>query len=137
MQSLQWANITTSNTLKSAIEGADADVVYIQYDVLRNNQNDVSTFRLYSPSNLFYNTNRSSNSTPRVLIIKNKSKDEYRVKGGATVKLGGKDHGKVSLFLEGEVEDEKGNHARAKVSKEDGEDGYTLDVEAGKKSEKK
>jgi hypothetical protein len=48
------------------------------------------------------------------------------------MRLGGKDHGKVSSEFGVEAKDKNGNYAGAKVSKEKGEDGYDVEVNAGK-----
>lgn len=132
-QSLQdWTEATTSEELKSVMEAADADIVYIQDAVSWNVREDVS--RHYAPPRLLYSANRSTHSTPNVLIIKNKSNDspEYEVEGGVKMKLGGKDHGKVSGYVGGQIKDKKGNYASGKVTKEKGDDGYECEVNAGK-----
>ena len=144
VQSLQdWTNTTFSNELKSAIETTDADLVYIQDSVLCNVQKNTPTIAAYSPSRLLYGTCPSKHAIPKILIIKdksNKSSDrlpEYEVEVGGSMKLGGKDHGKFSGYIGGEVKDKNGNYAKGKISKEKGSDGYDCDVKAGKEKKKK
>ena len=141
VQSLDWTDLASPNELKSAIEATDADLVYIQNDVLRNVTKGESRLPFNISAPLLYNTSPSLHSSPKILIIKhskNKSNDsEYRVKGGVEMKLGGKDHGKTSLYFEGEIKDKDGNYAKGRVSKEKESDGYDCRVEAGKEKTKK
>lgn len=132
MQSLQdWIDIASPNELKSAIEASDADLVYIQDNVMRNVKKGESRLA-FNP--LLYNTSPSLHSTPKILIIKHKSSNssEYKAEGSVKMRLGGKDHGKISSELEVTAKDKNGNHAGAKISKEKGEDGYDVEVNAGK-----
>jgi hypothetical protein len=133
-QSLQdWTDTAPPNELKSAIEATDADLVYIQNYVLWNVGKDESRFAFNTSALLLYSTFPSLHSSPKILIIKHKSDDssEYKLKGGVKMKLGGKDHGKISGYVEGEIKDKKGNYAGAKVSKEKEDDGYECDLNAG------
>jgi len=135
VQSLQdWTDMASPNELKSAIEATDADLVYIQNDVLRNARNGESRFTFNTSAPLLYSTSPSLHSSPKILIIKHKSGDstEYKAEGRIKMRLGGKDHGKVSSELGVEAKDKNGNYAGAKVSKEKGEDGYDVEVNAGK-----
>ncbi len=78
------------------------------------------------------------NSSPKILIIKSSEpKSEYEAEAGVDMKLGGKDHGKTSFYLKGEVKDKNGNYVKGKVSKEEGDDGYDCEMKAGKKKEMK
>jgi hypothetical protein len=132
-----WTNTITSSELKSAIETADADLIYIQDSVLQGDQKTLPTSAAYNPSRLFYNKYPSQNSVPRMLIIKHKGdSSEYEGKVGANVKLGGKDHGKASLFFEGKVKDKNGGYLKGKISKEQDDDGCNVGVEVGKKKGK-
>lgn len=142
VQSLRdWTDTAPSNDLKSAIEATDADFVYIQENVSWNIQEDTHMLATHTPSHILYSTHPFRNSSAKILIIKhskNKSNDsEYSVKGGVEMKLGGKDHGKTSLYFEGEVKDKDGNYAKGRVSKEKESDGYDCGVEAGKEKKKK
>ncbi len=127
----EWTNTITSNELKSAMEAADADLIYIQGIVLKNLQDDIP------PSRLLYSTCRSQHSTCKILIIKSNDSSEYEIRGGIDFKLGGKDHGKSSVYVEGQVKDKNGNYVKGKVSREKEDDGCQCQVEAGKKKEKK
>lgn len=132
-----WTNTAPSNELKSAIETTDADLVYIQDNVSWEIQEDAHMIAIRTSSRLLYSTSPSRNSTPKILIIKSDDSTEYKVEGGVQWKLGGKDHGKSSSYLEGEVKDKNGNYAKGKVSKEKGGDGYDCEVKAGKEKKKK
>lgn len=137
-QSLRdWTNTATSNALKSAIETTDADLVYIQDTVLWDIHKNTFAIPIHTPSRLFYSMSPSQNSTPKILIIKSDDSKEYKVEGGYSWRLGGKDHGKSSSYFEGEVKDKNGNYAKGRVSKEKGDDGYDCEVKAGKEKKKK
>lgn len=135
-QSLQdWTNIASSNQLKSTIEATDADLIYIQDNSSWDLQEGTSMIAVHSPSHLLYNQRPSQHSTPKILVIKHNSDDsvDYEVKAGVKMRLGGKDHGKTSGYVEAEVKDKGGNYAKGKASKESGDDGYDYEIEAGKK----
>lgn len=134
-QSLQdWTDMASPNELKSAIEATDADLVYIQNDVLQNVRKSESRFAFNISAPLLYSTSPSLHSSPKILIIKHKSSDssEYKAEARVKMRLGGKDHGKVSSEFGMEAKDENGNYAGAKVSKETEDDGYDVEVNAGK-----
>lgn len=128
-----WTNTITSSELKSTIEAADADLVYVQNSVFQDVQKTLPTIAAYNTSRLFYSEYPSRNSIPKILIIKHKK--EYEAKGGVEIQLGGKNHGKTSLFFEGTVKDKDG-YVKGKVSKENKDDGCKVGLEAGKKKEK-
>jgi hypothetical protein len=135
VQPLQdWADMALPSELKSAIEATDADLVYIQDNVMRNIRKDESRFAFNTSAPLLYSTSPSLHSSPKILIIKHKSDDssEYKVEGKVKMRLGGKDHGKISSEFGAEAKDKSGNYASAKVSKEKGDDGYDVEVNAGK-----
>jgi hypothetical protein len=133
----EWTDAAPSNEMKSTIETANADLVYIQDSVLWSAKEDMPRASVHPRSRLFYQTQHSQHTTPQILIVKNKSNSsaEYEVQGEIKMKLGGKDHGKVSGHIKGGVRDNKGNYAGAKISKEQGDDGYECGVEGGKKKE--
>lgn len=137
IQSLEeWTNRELSNKLKLAMEANDADLIYIQNNVLLDSQENVAT-SIHTPSRLIYSRYRSGRSSPKILIIRNDDSTDYRTEAGVRMRLGGKDHGKISGYVEGEVKDKNGNYAQGKVSKESDEDGYDCDVKAGKDKKKK
>lgn len=141
-QSLQdWTNTTACNELKSAIDATNADLVYIQNNALSNVQKDIHGTTIHASSRILYNVHPSRNSSPKILIIKHdKNKEggsEYKAKAGVEMKLGGKDHGKTSLYFEGEIKDKDGNYLKGKASKEKGDDGYNCELEAGTEKKKK
>jgi len=125
-----------SDELKSTIETTDADLVYIQDNVPWNVEQDAYMTAIYTPSRLLYSTSPSQNLTPKILIIRS-GNSEYSARGGVDFKLGGKDHGKFSLYVEGEIKDKEGNYAKGKISKEKGSDGYDCNIEGGKEKKKK
>lgn len=139
-QSLQdWTDMASPNELKSAIEATDADLIYIQDNVLWNVGKDKFRFAFNTSAPLLYSTSPSLHSSPKILIIKHKSDDssEYKFEGGVKMKLGGKDHGKSSTYFEGEIKDKDGNYAKGRISKEREDDGYECDVKAGKEKKNK
>ena len=127
-----------SSELKSAIEAADADLIYIHESVLQEAEQTMPVLVPRNSSRLFYNKHPSRNSAPTILLIGHKSKEsrEYSGSAGVNVKIGGKKHGQVSLFAEGKVKDKNGNYYQGKISKEKKDDGYNINMEAGKKKKK-
>jgi hypothetical protein len=128
-----------SSELKSAIEAADADLIYIHESVLQEAEQTMPVLVPRNSSRLFYNKHPSRNSAPTILLIGHKSKgsSEYEAKGKISMKLGGKKHGKFSASFEGKIKDKNGGYIKGKFSKEKKDDGYKVDLEAGKKKEKK
>jgi hypothetical protein len=127
--------------LLSTIETTDADIVYIQNNVSLGAEEDSPKITWYAPPRLLYRSHHMQGSSPKVLIIKNHKKSEdssdYKVEIGRSWKLGGKDHGKSSGYVEGQVKDKNGNYASGKVAKEEDDDGYSVDVKAGKEKKHK
>ena len=128
-----WTTTITSSELKSAIKAEDADLVYIQNNVLIDVQRTSPTSADYDLSRIFYSGHPSRNTIPKILIIK--SEKEYEAKAGVEVKIGGKNHGDTSVFFEGSVKD-KDSYFKGKVSKESKDDGCKVGIETGKKKEK-
>lgn len=129
-------NTTSAGALISAVESSDIALIYIQNNALRDVQKEMSliTIPKFSPP-----VRSSPRAFPHILIIKNESEGstEYRAEMGVKWKLGGKDHGKSSGYVEGEVKDKHGNYAKGKVSKESGDDGYDCEVKGGKEKKNK
>jgi hypothetical protein len=125
----------TSNPMRSAIEATDADIVYIQNDDSLSVERIQAKIARHAHPRMLYRPHYLQNSSPKILIIKNEKysqcSTEYKTEAGVTLKLGGPDHGKVSAYVKGKVQDDSGNYFKGKIVKEEGDNVYLLDAQAG------